>query len=397
MHKERVKIIHDFLEEHNLSALVLYRPEALVMSMGYHPHMGLGMAVFYRNHGPILYVSEYEPLDRILDEQPDIKKINFQMGTDAMGTFMNTIKADFNQYGNHTLPVGLVKDASQVAITGTVAEGLPFSNRWLEGLESLSTAGYIDISHSIQQIFAYKTKRDIEHIKKVFEVTQKGIDAFYGQLKAGQTEISIKACIEYAITLEGNRDDVFMASGFAQVQAGHHTTMSGRYNMATDNVLQDGDFVLLELAVCVNGYWCDITRTGYVGTPTQQAEAMYHIIKKAQKQAIAKLRAGVACSEIYDEAMNVIKEAGYEANFTHALGHGVGFRYHDYTPVIGPDNHQVLKEGMVVTIEPGIYGDAIGGGIRIEDNVVILKDGCNILSSPLRSGLKGLDEEAVHE
>lgn len=386
MQKIKIEKIKNIIIEENLSAIAVFRPEELLMGIGYHPHIGLSVGVFFKSHEPILYVGACEPLSRIVDAIPLIKKFDFSMGRDGQAELFEKIKRDIKTFGGEK-PLGLVKNSTQTSITGTCAENIALSTDFMNSFDTISKGGFKDISVEFNSLFSIKTSEDIIHLKKVYQVAKVGIEAFYQNLSSGNSEIDVKASIERAITLEGNRKDVFMTYSTAQVQSGENTTLSGTYNMSTQNVLKDGDLVLLELAVCVNGYWCDITRTGCVGAPSELNLRLYNIVKNAQMNAINAIKEGAAFSYVYNQAMKVIKDNGYEKNFPHALGHGVGYRYHDYCPQLIPTNNDKIKEGMVLTVEPGIYGEF--GGIRIEDNVLCLKNGVEVLSKDLPRGLWG--------
>ena len=144
------------------------------------------------------------------------------------------------------------------------------------------------------------------------------------------------------------------------------------------NKVKNGDFVLFDLGVVYEGYCSDITRTiGFGDVPEEHVE-IYNIVLKAQEAAVRSSKPGITCGEIDLTARNIIEEAGYGEYFTHRLGHGLGINIHEY-PSINSTNKLVLQEGMVYTIEPGIY---IPGkvGIRIEDDVVITKNGAETLT-----------------
>jgi Xaa-Pro dipeptidase len=145
---------------------------------------------------------------------------------------------------------------------------------------------------------------------------------------------------------------------------------------------------MLEMGICVNGYWADITRTASVGRISDQHKKIFYTVLEAQRAALSVMRPGVAMAEVDDAARKYIRASGWGHLFNHALGHHVGFRYHDPGPVLSPDSRGILKEGMLLTVEPGIYGHEIGAGVRIEDNVRITETGYELLSD-YPSGLTG--------
>jgi Xaa-Pro aminopeptidase len=116
-----------------------------------------------------------------------------------------------------------------------------------------------------------------------------------------------------------------------------------------------------------------------VGAATSRHREVYDVVLQAQKAALKAIRPGAICREVDSVARNLISDAGYGEAFGHGLGHGVGLEIHE-APTLGPRSDSVLAEGMVVTVEPGVYLPGFGG-VRIEDLVVVTKDGCRNLTT----------------
>ena len=149
-----------------------------------------------------------------------------------------------------------------------------------------------------------------------------------------------------------------------------------------DYKFKEGDIILLDFCAYYNGYWSDITRclfVGYVGHP--KLKEIYEIVLQANLTAISKVKPGVKAKEIDKAARDYITEAGYGEFFLHRTGHGLGLSVHE-EPYITSVNELVLEEGMTFTIEPGIYLEGIGG-VRIEDDILVTKDGCRTFTSCL--------------
>lgn len=387
MQESKVKEIEKLIQEEQLSALVLWRPDELVMALGYQPYMGLSIAVFLKNGKKVLYVPEKEP-KHIRSRNIDVYEIPWGMKDTPWDTCFESIRRVLEEQGEDK-PIGFIKSIGHTAPTSLTAELPPFPSNFIECLEKLSLNGWKCVDEAICKLYEIKDSVAIEGIKLANQVAALGIKAFYEELRVGKTEVDVKCSIESAITKAMNQDGIYYARGWAQVQAGENSKYAGVFNITTNNVLRDGDFVMLELGVCVNGYWCDISRTGMVGEVCEDAQRKYQVIRNAQQAALDQVKAGAKNVDIYEAAMNVIKSCGFEENFNHELGHGVGYRYHDPQAPLAPYSQEaVLKEGMVITIEPGIYGDLVGGGIRIEENILVTKDGYELLSNMPR-GLKG--------
>ncbi|MBU0596152.1 M24 family metallopeptidase, partial [Candidatus Bipolaricaulota bacterium] len=137
--------------------------------------------------------------------------------------------------------------------------------------------------------------------------------------------------------------------------------------------------LLFDLGACVRGYRSDITRTFSVGPATDKTKEIYDIVLRANLAAIGTIKSGKTGVEVDAVARALIVETGYGEQFGHGLGHGIGLEVHE-APGLSPLSTSTLKEGMVVTIEPGIYLTGFGG-VRIEDDAVITADGCEIITA----------------
>ncbi|MGA2507011.1 MAG: aminopeptidase P family protein [Chitinispirillaceae bacterium] len=142
--------------------------------------------------------------------------------------------------------------------------------------------------------------------------------------------------------------------------------------------LKKGDFVLVDAGCTIRGLCSDMTRTVVYGKPSPRQEALYGTVRAAQAAALRAARAGIAASSLDAVGRSVIEQAGYGAAFGHGLGHGVGRRVHE-RPRISAQSEETLREGSVITIEPGIYLPGFGG-VRIEDMVVLSRIGSKLLT-----------------
>ena len=153
------------------------------------------------------------------------------------------------------------------------------------------------------------------------------------------------------------------------------------HGVASDKVIENGDFVTFDFGCRYKGYCSDMTRTVVVGKADSKQKEIYDIVLKAQTTAIASLKNSMACSDADKVARDIITDAGYGENFGHSLGHSVGIEIHEM-PVFSPKSTDVLQNGNVLSVEPGIYIDG-WGGVRIED-LVAVSDGeiVNLTASP---------------
>jgi Xaa-Pro aminopeptidase len=139
-----------------------------------------------------------------------------------------------------------------------------------------------------------------------------------------------------------------------------------------DHVVQEGDGIVIDMGVNLDGYMSDLTRTVFVGKPDDKFRKIYDIVLAAQLTAEELVRTGMTGGDAHMLAHKVIEEAGYGDSFGHGLGHGVGLQVHE-SPRVGQTSTDVLEDGMVITVEPGIYLPG-WGGVRIED-MGYMKDG----------------------
>jgi len=168
-----------------------------------------------------------------------------------------------------------------------------------------------------------------------------------------------------------------LGTSFATIVAsGNRSSMP--HGVASDKVMERGDFVTFDFGAMYNGYHSDMTRTIVLSKASDEQKKLYSIVLEAQTRGVAFIREGVTGAEVDAVCRDYIKEQGYGSNFGHGTGHGVGLDIHEL-PVASPRSKDVLTENMVVTVEPGIY---LPGhmGLRIEDTVIVTKEGCEILT-----------------
>jgi Xaa-Pro aminopeptidase len=144
------------------------------------------------------------------------------------------------------------------------------------------------------------------------------------------------------------------------------------HGVASDKIIEKGDFLTLDFGCILDGYCSDMTRTVVMGTPDSRQKEIYDIVLKAQTETIKGLSAGKKCSDCDAIARNIIKDAGYGDNFGHGTGHSVGIEIHE-SPSLSPKSPDILTPGNIITVEPGIYIENFGG-VRIEDLVQITSE-----------------------
>ena len=241
--------------------------------------------------------------------------------------------------------------------------------------EKRLNAKLVPMHAEISGFRSVKEDWELDNMRKAQAITDKAFAEMCGRIKAGMTEKELQAELIYCLYKNGGEGLSFDPI----VVSGPNTSLP--HGVATDRVIQAGDFVTMDFGVLYNGYCSDMTRTVAVGFATEEMKKIYEIVLQAQLAGIAATRAGVTGKEIDGAARKVISDAGYGEYFGHGYGHSLGLEVHE-SPSPNAANDNPMPAGAVAPAEPGIY---LPGkfGVRIEDVVIFTADGCeNITKSP---------------
>ncbi|MUK86821.1 M24 family metallopeptidase [Ornithinibacillus sp. L9] len=233
-------------------------------------------------------------------------------------------------------------------------------------------ANVISVEDKLNEMRVVKDENEIEVIKRATEMADFGVQVGVDALTEGITEMEVLAKIEFELKKKGIREMSFSTMVLFGEKAGDPHGNPG------DRKLKAGDLVLFDLGVVLDGYCSDITRTVAFKSVTEKQKEIYHTVLKAQMAALEASKPGTRIGDLDTIARDIITEAGYGEYFPHRIGHGMGINVHEF-PSMSHLNDGILKEGNVYTIEPGIYLPGIGG-VRIEDDVLITKDGYETLT-----------------
>lgn len=241
--------------------------------------------------------------------------------------------------------------------------------RMVKDFENFELVG---VSGLIEAIRETKDRNELEKIKKAAQIGDMAFTHILKFIKPGTTEMDIGIEIDFFMRKHGAERpsfDTIVASGLNS--AVPHATISGKK-------IEPGNFVTLDFGAVVEGYHSDMTRTIVVGQASRRQKRIYQTVREAQAMALDAIKSGIVCKDVDAVARDLIKKAGYGNKFVHNLGHGVGLNVHE-APTLGPGSEDVLKTNMVITVEPGIYIAGFGG-VRIEDLVVVTKNGYKLLT-----------------
>lgn len=376
----RTEILTSFLRVQKLRGWLSWRPDELLLQLGYYTHWSLSILLTLSDGERILFVPELEPPVSI---STNIRIITYPWGNlncpNPFSVLNNSLQIMLDRRSISKTDIGFLRSSGRSSLSATFAEESSLSETEIAMLTD-GMYGTPAIGEKFRALYLHKTAAEVECIRLANRVALMGLDAWRSALIPGLTEAEAAAKAEYIVLSQTGQCGIQTARAWAMVQSGPNTGDSGRFNRSSGRRFELGDLVLIEMATCVNGYWSDLTRTEPVGETTSFASDLLEVIEASQKAAIQALCPGSSAKDVDAAARDVLRRAGFGDYFTHALGHHVGFRYHDPGFAIAPGVTDVLESGMVVTIEPGAYfPNKIGA--RLEDNIAINDGGVDILSA----------------
>ncbi|GGC96937.1 putative dipeptidase YkvY [Thalassobacillus devorans] len=286
-------------------------------------------------------------------------------------------KYEVISYADHEDPWAMLgesvkeKASDEIKIVGIEKDVLSYGRSELL-LQQFPEAKVRDIAGILNNMRVIKDASEVEIIRRAAALADYGVKVGTESLQIGITEMEVLAKIEYELKKKGVREMSFSTMVLFGEKSGHPHGAPG------DRRLEKGDFVLFDLGVVLEGYASDITRTFIYQSASDQQREIYDTVLKAQKASLEISKPGTRIGDLDQTARDIIEAAGYGDKFPHRIGHGMGINVHEF-PSMSHLNDGQLKEGMVYTIEPGIYDPAIGG-VRIEDDVLVTDEGYETLT-----------------
>jgi Xaa-Pro aminopeptidase len=219
-----------------------------------------------------------------------------------------------------------------------------------------------------------KDAEEISSLRRAIDVAEAALEHVVSELVVGSTEREIANRLTSALLVGGSEGIPFGPL----VQSGPRSALP--HGRTGDRPLSAGEILLIDFGATVDGYHSDITRTFVAAPgPDSRLREVYSVVLAANEAGRAAVRPGAGCHKVDWAARQVVKAAGYGDHFIHRTGHGLGLDVHE-DPGIVAGNQTLLEEGMVFTIEPGVYLEG-WGGVRVEDDMVVTEDGCESLTS----------------
>ena len=234
-------------------------------------------------------------------------------------------------------------------------------------------------SEVLKDVRMVKSEDEIAKIKKASKIVDRVVEDIRDMNPVGKTEKQLAGFIN-------NRMDDYGAEGCSFdtiVAAGENG--ANPHNQPTDRKINSGEMVVLDFGCWIDGYASDQTRTLVFGDehPSREAHEIHDVVRTAQEQAVQSVKPGIKAGHVDKMARDIIEEAGYGDNFVHRTGHGIGLEVHE-NPEIKKGNDEMLRPGMIFSVEPGIYLED-NLGVRIEDLVLVTENGFEILNKTSRS------------
>ncbi len=343
---QRIKRIQEFISEKEFDAALITRKENLFYFTGSAPVLGGYLLITPDDAVFIVPELEYE---------------------EAKGTSSVPVE----KFKTSAELFERLRNYSSMALEGKTSFGFVSSLKEKAGIKKFEA-----IDDVIKELRIIKTPGEIELIESACEIADAAMMAALEDISEGKREREIAARMEYVMKIQGADKiafDTIIASGWRSALP---------HGVASDKRIERGELVVIDEGALYRHYNSDTTRTIVVGSPNKKQKDIYEAVLEAQKKGVREAGPGMTAKELDTIVRNVIKEYGYGENFIHSTGHGVGLEIHEW-PRVSQQDETVLKPGMVVTIEPGIYIPKFGG-VRIEDTVVITKSGARRLTKTER-------------
>jgi Xaa-Pro aminopeptidase len=238
--------------------------------------------------------------------------------------------------------------------------------------ETLPRVSFVPLSGEFSGLRAVKETEEIACLKRAVQIASESFEKTIPKVKPGSREAAVAEALECRFRRGGGEKpsfDTIVASGYRAALP---------HGAASEKKLAAGETVVVDFGTRFRGYHSDETKTLILGEPDGRVKKVYDVVRRAQAAAIRAVRPGVSGREIDAAARGVIQKAGLGKCFGHGTGHGVGLAVHE-DPAISPRGTTVVEEGMVFTVEPGVYIPG-WGGVRLEDMVRVTAAGCERLT-----------------
>lgn len=272
------------------------------------------------------------------------------------------------------------ENAVKEGLKNTNIVGLNYSALTLEQykrlLRIIPDKEFIDVSSSIMESRKMKSPEELDRLREAAKIGSEAFEAILPRIHEGMKESELASELAYEMMKLGASEPSFSSI----VAFGENASMP--HYAPGDRKLRKNEFVLMDFGARYKRYCSDITRTVVFGKANDEQREMYDVVYRAQTESMNKIRENVNGKDVDLAARHIIDASKYKGRFIHSLGHGLGMDVHDH-PALASTYDFPLKANMVVTVEPGVYVPKVGG-VRIEDDVIVKKDGFELITTAPR-------------
>ncbi|WP_117149450.1 M24 family metallopeptidase [Paraliobacillus zengyii] len=335
---EKLRIV---MKKDNLGALVITNSFNIRYMTGFTGTSGIALIT----ESKALFITDFRYTQQAADEVPSFEIIEHKQG--------------------------VIKEiANQVKTLGIKRIGFEKTDLTYEIFEEYQkeiSAELVPTKGLVEKLRLIKTDDEIAILKEAAKIADAAFEHILTVIKPGVKEIDVSNELEFFMRKQGATSssfDIIVASGYRSALP---------HGVASDKTIENGELVTLDFGALYKGYCSDITRTVAVGEVSDELHTIYDTVLQAQLKGVEGIKAGITAKEADALTRDYITEKGYGKYFGHSTGHGLGLEVHE-SPGLSFRSSEILEEGMVVTVEPGIYVPNVGG-CRIEDDIIVTKDG----------------------
>ena len=378
--QEKWRRVRQMMERQNLDAIVVRAPDNVLYLTNYWTMKGYDLAIFPREGEPVLLVIEpqFREAQRTAWNK-DVRFFPFYHPKDPRPPMIRAVEmaVDVLHEREWNGRVGIELSQNSQICDRMVGEPTVYWQGFYDSFRSACKA-IVDAAPLLADLRMIKTGQELERMRLANELAAIGMEYARDNIKPGMKESEVAAMIEghiHAVGV-GYKQKVEMARAFTLVWSGAGIAT---FTATSHRLIVENEPTLVEIWVCADGYWTDLTKNLCPGTLTPRYNRLLEQLLQIFAAAVGSVRDGAPLGEIDRIIRSGIDAAGYPGQPSHPVAHGVGARAHE-----APYSHQaaqgVMRFGMVLAIEPGIYWEG-GGGLRLEDNFLVTPSGSEKLCS----------------
>ncbi|QBD78320.1 aminopeptidase P family protein [Ktedonosporobacter rubrisoli] len=400
MNNKRAEHLKTLFAHHGADyhAIISRTPQSVLMLSGYQPILGNSFCVVSPKRDGNGHPIDIELRLAVPKDEEDLVPPGTALEVktftvETMHSISSTTEAVREPLGELLLSLGIdgeavfgYEGADEPIATGYTQVGVP-GPETLDLLHSLRPGDFFrNATEILNELAAIKADEELAAIRQSEAVAYQGFAAAREAIRVGATEADVAAATYAALLRAGYATPgAHHVQPHVHVMAGPRAALAYRaFNLTSNATIHAGDTVTVQMEIALNGYWAELTRTFFAGSISEEWRKAHQACMAAQDAALKVICDGVEACDVDNAARSVMRQAGFGPFFKHGLGHGFGFQAinHAATPVLHPASHTILRAGMVHNMEPAVYIDG-KGGLRLNDNVAVLPDGHELLSSRL--------------